>query len=386
MKLPFHAMTKPVGPACNLACEYCFYLDKAGLLYPGESMGQWRMSRALLERYVKSYIEAQPQHTPEVTFAWQGGEPTLAGLEFFETAVALQKKHARPGMTIQNAFQTNAVLIDQDWAGFFHREGFLIGVSIDGPPELHNRYRVDRGGQGTLERALAGIDHLKAAKVEFNTLTVVNSVNGAEPLAVYRFLKSIGSTFLQFIPLVEPDPVTVVTFRSVTAAQWGTFLAGVFHQWRKHEVGTVFVQHFDLLLALYCGHPSSLCVHAPTCGRAVAVEKNGDVFSCDHFVDPAFRLGNLATQPLSALVDSPFQKAFGEAKSADLPQECRICGFLPLCHGACPKDRLLPATGGKLNWLCEGYKAFYAETSPYFLAMARALSQRQPASEYRRFL
>jgi len=385
MKQPFHAMTKPVGPACNLACEYCFYLDKAGLLYPGES-GQARMSPHLLEQYVKDYIAAQPPHTPEVTFAWQGGEPTLAGLEFFETVVVLQKKHSRPGMTLRNAFQTNAVLVDENWARFFHREGFLIGVSIDGPPELHDRFRYDRGGHGSLEKALTGIGHLKAAKVDFNTLTVVNSLNAAEPQSVYRFLKSIGSTFLQFIPLVEADSKAVVSSRSVTGGQWGTFLNGVFHQWRKHDVGSVFVQLFDVVLALHMGYPASLCVHAPTCGRAVAVEKNGDVFSCDHFVDPAFRLGNLSTQSLSVMVDSPFQKAFGDAKSRDLPRECQICGFLPLCHGACPKDRLLPATGGKLNWLCEGYKAFYAETTPYFQAMARALNQRLPASEYRRVL
>ena len=375
---PFHVMTKAVGPACNLACEYCFYLDKP--LDPG------RMPTDVLERYVKSYLQAQPSQAPEVTFAWQGGEPTLAGLAFFEEAVRFQKKHARPGVKIQNAFQTNGVLLDKDWAGFFRRENFLVGVSIDGHAELHDRFRRDRAGQGTLAKVLVGLEHLKAAGVEFNTLTVVHAANAEEPLAVYRFLKALGSTFLQFIPLAEPHPLSVVSARSVTAAQWGSFLNGVFHQWRKHDVGSVFVQLFDVALAAHMGYPASLCVHAPTCGRALALEQNGDLYSCDHFVDPAHRLGNLVSQDLAAMVDSPFQKAVGDAKTLELPHECKICGFLSLCFGACPKDRLLPATQGKLSWLCNGYKAFYAETTPYFHAMARALTQRMPASEYRQFL
>ena len=315
---PFHILTKPIGPICNLDCQYCFYLEKEKL-YPGES--RWRMSDEVLEKYIREYIHSQPVN--EIHFAWQGGEPTLLGLDFFQKVVHLQKRHAG-GKTIANAIQTNGTLINDDWASFLAGENFLVGLSIDGPRELHDRYRVDKQQQPTFDRVVRGLEHLQRRRVEYNTLTVVSRANAFEPLTVYRFLKSIGSQFLQFIPLVErrtlagqgaeealaspphkEEPgAAEVTEWSVPAAQYGTFLCAIFDEWVRRDVGTVFVQLFDTALGNWLGLGSSLCVFAEKCGSALAMEHNGDVYSCDHYVYPRYHLGNILNQSLGSMLHS----------------------------------------------------------------------------------
>ena len=381
-------MAKPIGAQCNLRCDYCFYLEKSAL-YPGKKAAQSRMSDDTLEALIRSQIESRAVGQTEVQFAWQGGEPTLMGLPFFERVVALQERHAPAGVRIANTFQTNGVLVDDSYARFFHDHQFLVGISIDGPEPLHDRYRRDASGRGSFKAVMAGIDCLNRHQVEYNLLSSVQSDNAEHPDEVYRFLSGLGSAFIQFIPIVEVEPrnaANIVSSRSVGAVQWGDFLTRVFHRWRERDIGRIYVQHFDMMLGLVLGHPATLCVHAPECGRALAVEHNGDLYSCDHFVDQAHFRGNLTCQSLASMVDSPEQRRFGQAKTASLPKECRDCRFLHFCHGGCPKDRLLVIDSGKLNWLCAGYRAFYEETTPYFAAMACALGQRRPASDYPHFM
>jgi uncharacterized protein len=382
---PFDVMVKPIGAQCNLRCDYCFYLDKAGL-YPGKRAADFRMSDATLEALIRSQIESRAFGQHEVQFAWQGGEPTLLGLPFFTRVVALQRRHAPPGVRVLNAFQTNGVLVTDEFARFFRDHQFLVGVSIDGPEVLHDRFRRNASGLGTFKAVMTGIECLNRHRVEYNLLTVVQSDNGQHPEEVYRFLTGLGSPFIQFIPIVEPDPVRTVSVRSISGAAWGEFLNRVFHDWRRGDIGRVYVQYFDMMLGLYLGAPASLCVHAPECGRGLALEHNGDLYSCDHFVNPAHFLGNITKQSMAEMVDSPFQRAFGHAKSTTLPGACRNCRYQASCYGGCPKDRLIATDSGKLNWLCSGYLAFYKETEPYFRAMARALHERRPANEYERFL
>lgn len=412
---PFHLMAKPIGPICNIRCEYCFYLSKEKL-FSHQRKADFAMREDVLETFIRQYIEAQPEGTKEITFAWQGGEPTLLPQSFFEKAVALEKECVRPGMKIQNAFQTNGTLVDRSRAEWFAENSFLVGVSIDGPEDLHNRYRLDRNGNGTFRDVMAGIEHLKAAGVEFNTLTVVQENNAKYPERVYTFLKSIGSTFLQFIPIVEPVPgggagsqrgvdqhssgssgsiassggvgsrsAGVVSNRSVSAAAWGSFMNGVFDRWVRKDIGKIYVQHFDLLLGLYAGYPSSLCVHAETCGNALAIEHDGTIYSCDHFVFPEYRLGNVVEEHVREIVNKPQQIKFGNDKRDGLPDVCRTCRYLHLCRGGCPNDRLIESPGGRLNILCEGYYSLYEHTEPHFRAMAQALAHGLPASEFRRF-
>jgi uncharacterized protein len=382
---PFDVMVKPIGAQCNLRCDYCFYLDKANL-YRGKRGADFRMTDATLETLIRSQIEARAPGQREVQFAWQGGEPTLMGIAFFERVVALQRRYAPADVTVLNAFQTNGVLVTDEFAQFFRDHQFLVGVSVDGPEELHDRFRRTASGLGSFKAVMAGIECLNRHQVEYNLLTVVQSDNGRHPETVYRFLTGLGSPFIQFIPVVEPDPVTTVSARSIGAAEWGQFLNRVFHAWRGGDIGRIYVQYFDMMLGLILGGPAALCVHAPECGRGLALEHNGDLYSCDHFVDRAHFLGNIATKSMAAMVESPFQRAFGKAKSATLPDACRRCEYVAFCHGGCPKDRLVATDSGKLNWLCSGYLAFYRETEPYFRAMARALQQRLPAAEYSRFL
>ncbi len=386
--MPFHFMVKPIGAQCNLRCDYCFYLEKSAL-YPGKKAAQNRMSDDTLEALIRSQIASRIVGQTEVQFAWQGGEPTLMGLPFFERVVALQERYAPAGVRIANTFQTNGVLVDDSYARFFHDHQFLVGISIDGPELLHDRYRRDAAGRGSFKAVMAGIDCLNRHQVEYNLLSVVQSDNALHPEEVYGFLSRLGSAFIQFIPIVEADPQNPANTagpRSVGAAQWGDFLNRVFHLWRERDIGRIYIQHFDMMLGLVLGHPPTLCVHAPECGRALAVEHTGDLYSCDHFVDHAHFLGNLTQQSLATMVDSPEQQRFGQAKTASLPKDCRDCRFLHFCHGGCPKDRLLETESGKLNWLCAGYRAFYEETTPYFAAMARAFGQRRPASDYPLFL
>lgn len=397
--LPFHVLAKPVGALCNLNCSYCFYLEKAQL-YP--QAGNFRMSPELLERYVQDYIAAQPG--PVVSFAWQGGEPTLLGVDFFRRAVELQQRHAGDRQ-IENALQTNGVLLDDEWGEFLAAHRFLVGVSLDGPRELHDAYRVGKGGEPTFDRVMAGIATLRRHRVEFNTLTTVHRRNAAFPLRVYRFLREIGSGFMQFIPIVEraaaadstnglwlaPPPDhedaagldAVVTPWSVRPADYGNFLTTIFDEWVQHDVGRVFVQQFDAALANWAGEPAGVCIFSEKCGRALAVEHNGDVFSCDHYVYPAYKLGNLREQSLAALVDSPTQRQFGEAKAATLPRFCRECPVRFACHGECPKHRFLRTPHGEpgLNYLCAAYKKFFKHIDSAMSTMAALLdSQQAPAA------
>jgi len=380
----FHLMTKPRGAICNLDCAYCYFLSKE-LLYPGS---RFRMGYDLLEAYTKQYIQAQ--RVPEVTFAWQGGEPTLMGVEFFKLAIELQKKYRRSGMRIHNTLQTNATLLDDEWCRFFKQHDFLIGVSLDGPHELHDYYRVDKGGKGTWERVMAGIALLRKHQVEFNILTTLNAANVDHPLDVYHFLRDeVGTPFMQFIPIVERDNATGfqegdhVTSRSVTGQQYGDFLIAIFDAWVRRDVGRVFVQIFDVALAAWVGQRPGLCIFEETCGTALALEHTGDVYSCDHYVEPAHKLGNLQEIPLIELVSSKQQRQFGLAKRDTLPQYCRECSVRFVCNGGCPKDRVLTTPDGEpgLHYLCDGYKAFFTHIDRPMRLMADELrAGRAPAN------
>lgn len=377
-------MAKPRGAICNLDCEYCFYLRKEDL-YQGSS---FRMGDQALESYVRQYIAAQ--HVPEVNFAWQGGEPTLMGLDFFRSAVMYQKKYARPGKRIENALQTNGTLLDDEWCKFFAENRFLIGISLDGPREAHDFYRKDKGSAPTFDRVLRAVQLLKKHKVDFNILTCVSAANVEQPLEVYHFLRDeIGAEYIQFIPIIERENATgfqegtALTSRSITGEQYGRFLISIFDEWVRRDVGMVFVQMFDTALGRWLGAPGGLCVFQETCGLALALEHNGDVYSCDHFVEPRHRLGNLLETPLTELVGSVQQKQFGLDKRESLPRYCRECPVLFACNGGCPKDRteLTPDGEPGLNHLCSGFKAFFTHVDEPMRIMAGLLRQRRPAAE-----
>lgn len=393
----FHILAKPIGPICNLDCKYCFYLEKESL-YPNVS--KWAMREEVLESYIRQYIEAHD--APTVSFAWQGGEPTLLGVEYFRNLVRLQKKYAN-GKRIQNAFQTNGVLLNDGWAALFKDNEFLIGISIDGPRELHNTYRVDKGGQPTFDKVMQGMDVLKRNAVEFNTLTTVHAGNAGHPLDVYRFLKQNGSGYMQFIPIVEriahhvtsdglqlisPDfhGSARVASWSVEPLQFGRFLCTIFDEWVRSDVGRCYVQLFDVSLEMWAGMEASLCVFRKQCGSALAIEHSGDLYSCDHFVYPGNRLGNIMESTLQALVDSDQQRSFGEAKETALPKYCRDCDVRFACNGECPKHRFLNTPDGEpgLNYLCAGYKMFFRHIDPYMRFMAAELAARRaPANVMR---
>ena len=391
-------MTKPVGAACNLDCRYCYYLEKEKLYPTGAGL---RMEPALLEEYIRQYIASQ--NVPEISFAWQGGEPTLLGVDYFRQVVELQKKHAA-GKRISNALQTNGVLLDDEWCEFFTANNFLIGLSIDGPRELHDRYRVDKAGKPSFDRVMRGLEFLKKHQTEFNTLTVVNRANSQKPLEVYRFLKETGSKFLQFIPLVERKPDTgakelqfdysepplagkwspsePVTAASVESRQYGEFLVKIFDEWVRQDVGQVFVQLFDSALGSWMGAGASLCVFAETCGTALVLEHNGDLYACDHYVYPRYKLGNLLNQTLGEMVNSPSQRKFGTDKQTTLPKYCRECDVKFACNGECPKHRFLRTIDGEpgLNYLCAAYKRFFNHVDAPMRAMADLVRRGQPAA------
>lgn len=392
-------MTKPMGPLCNLDCHYCFYLEKTGLFPSNE---RFKMSDELLEAYVRDYIAAQPG--THVTFAWQGGEPTLAGLKFFQKAVALQKQYAG-SKQIENAFQTNGTLLDADWCRFFHDEHFLVGISIDGPEKLHDAYRVDRGGAPTYRRVMRGIELCKRHQVDFNTLTVVNRLNVAEPLAVYRFLRDIGSQYLQFIPIVERQPQHLkghdldgppdlrhppgertepaMAAWSVDPQQLGEFYCKIFDRWVSRDVGRTYVQLFDVTLGKWLGVPGGSCVQAETCGRALAIEHNGDVYACDHYVYPKYRLGNVLNESIAAMADSEAMRDFGDQKRDCLPRYCRECEWRFACNGDCPKHRITWAPDGEygLSYLCPALKRFFAHSAPAMQKMAELYRKRRSPAE-----
>jgi len=381
---PFHLMAKPTGAICNLACDYCYFLKKEEL-YPGSS---FRMSDLVLERYVAQLLAAQPG--PEATFAWQGGEPTLMGLPFFERAVALAEDRRAPHQQVRHTLQTNATRLDDAWAAFLARHGFLVGVSLDGPCYLHDRYRRDMGGAGSFDAVMRGVRALQRHDVAWNALVTVHAGNAHAPLEVYRFLRNeAGARHIQFIPIVErADPNgeqrgTALTERSVSGRAYGDFLLAVFAEWIARGVGTVFVQAYDELLGKHLGMQGGLCVHQSTCGDALAVEHTGDVYACDHYVQPDHRLGNLTELPLAALVDDPRQRAFGRAKRDTLTAQCRRCPVLAFCHGGCPKDRVAVSVDGESghHHLCEGYFAFFTRTAPAMRWMADAYRAGRPPAE-----
>ncbi len=401
----FHVMTKPIGPICNLDCKYCFYLEKEKL-YP--DAGSWKMQDDVLEAYISQYIAAQD--SPEVNFAWQGGEPTLLGVDYFRRVVQLQRKYA-DGKQISNALQTNGTLLDDDWCRFLTEEKFLVGLSIDGPRDLHDRYRVDKQQKPTFDAVMRGLDFLRKNQTDFNTLTVVNRANARRPLEVYDFLKSIGSGFMQFIPLVErlpqsrlkvlgfdfaepplageiADPDSPVTSWSVDAHDYGRFLTEIFDRWVRNDVGATFVQIFDVALGIWAGQGSSLCVFAEKCGRALAIEHNGDLYSCDHYVYPRYKLGNVLNHSLGELVNSPAQIQFGNDKADTLPAYCRSCEVRFACNGECPKHRFIQSPDGEpgLNYLCPAYKRFFHHIDPHMRTMVELLKLRRAPAEIMQLL
>lgn len=385
----FHVMAKPAGSTCNLDCDYCFYLSKGSL--PG-GPGVGRMSDELLEKFIQQYIVGVTGS--EVVFSWQGGEPTLMGLDFFRKVVALEKKYAKPFQKIENDLQTNGTLINEEWCEFLKENRFLVGLSIDGPRELHDRYRVTKGRRPTFDKVFNTAKLFGKFGVPFNTLTCVNRLNAKKPVDVYRFLRSeVGSTYIQFIPIVEykgfektaphqrsnealpkdgdPEarpgqPNSIVTDWSVDPDDWGDFLCRIFDRWRQKDVGKILVNHFETLVSQHLGLGPQLCVYGEICGKGVAVEHDGGVYSCDHFVYPEYRLGNLKDQALDIQVFSRTQVKFGYAKNETLPKYCRACPYLSDCWGECPKNRIIRAPDGEpgLNYLCRGFRKFFAHAIP----------------------
>lgn len=400
----FHAMAKPSGSRCNLDCTYCFYLSKE-TLKGGPGPGD--MSRETLELFIEQYIAAVTD--TQVVFSWQGGEPTLRGLQFFEDVVALQKKHARPGQVIENDLQTNGVLIDETWARFLKEHRFLVGLSIDGPRELHDPYRINKGGAPTFDKVMNAAGLLRRFGVPFATLTCVHRVNATRPLDVYRFLRrELDATAIQFIPIVQakgfetaapwPDapsrfpalgtpqakpghPDSIVTEWSVDPDEYGYFLSRVFDEWRRKDLGKVMVNHFETLVAQHLGLGSQICIYGEVCGKAVAVEHDGSVYSCDHYVYPEYRLGTMLASSLLDLVLSRQQVKFGYAKSEALPRYCRGCEVLGDCWGECPRNRLIRTPDGEagLNYLCAGLKRFLKHARPEIDRIADQIRATQDA-------
>lgn len=387
-----HVLAKPTGSICNLSCTYCFYLKKK-VFYPDS---HFRMTDQLLEKYICQLIESH--RVDKVTVAWQGGEPTLMGLGFFERAIELQEKYRRPGMVFENTIQTNGTLLDDEWCEFFFKNNFLVGISIDGPRALHDAHRVDRNGGPTFNRVIKGLRLLQKHKVEYNVLVTVNHVNANHPKEVYSFLRDeLGTTWIQLIPGIERliegtvspcQQGTSVSNRSVRPAQWGNFLMAVFDQWICNDVGKIFVQTFEAAVRNWLGAGASgMCVFDPVCGQGLALEHNGDLYSCDHFVEPGYLLGNIVDDHMANLVDSEQQRKFGRDKMDTLPTLCRECEVRFACHGECPKNRFLTTPAGEpgLNYLCSGYKAFFKHIDRPLQVMAQLMRSGFPAAHVMRF-
>ncbi|BDD07194.1 anaerobic sulfatase maturase [Aureibacter tunicatorum] len=394
----FHMMVKPIGPVCNLACTYCYYLEKENIYEDKKAMpSKFKMTDEVLEAYVKAYIASQPTENPRVVFAWQGGEATLLGLEFFERAIKVQKKYS-DGRKMENTLQTNGMFIDDDWAKFLAKEDFLVGISIDGPKDIHDAYRVNKGGKGTWDRVMRSVQTLRKHKVKFNTLTVVSDLTAKHPLRVYNFLKQIGSEWMQFLPIQErkaTDPSvklklvtneyegeTVVTEETVRPSSWGNFLNKIFDYWVRNDVGKVFVKDFDTALEAWCGYMPSSCVHSKHCGDGLALEHNGDVYSCDHYVYPEHKLGNIMNNDLKSMANSAMQSKFGKDKFDTLSEKCKSCDYLTACYGECPKNRFgRTDKGEKQAYLCEGYYKYFDHIAPYMHVMRSLIAMKKPASE-----
>lgn len=404
----FHVMAKPIGSTCNLDCRYCYYLSKEAL---EAGPGTGRMSDEILECFIQQYVEAVTGD--EVVFSWQGGEPTLRGIEFFRKVVTLEKKYAKPGQRIENDLQTNGTLIDEKWCEFLKENNFLVGLSIDGPRELHDAYRVTRDGQPTFDKVFRAAKLLRRFGVPFNTLTCVNRINARRPKEVYRFLRGeLDSTYLQFIPVVEykgfetsapqtwnPDnlprdgslearpgnPDSIVTDWSVDPYDYGDFLCKTFDEWYQKDLGKVLVNHFETLVAQHMDMPSQVCIYHEFCGKGLAIEHDGSLYACDHYVYPEFRVGSIKEQKLGDMVFSRTQVKFGYAKSETLPTQCRQCSYLRDCWGECPKNRIIRCKDGEpgLNYLCRGLKNFFKHVLPKVKNITTRLHQ-QPINPMQR--
>ncbi len=375
--LSFHILAKPTGAICNLDCAYCFFLSKKKL-YPESN---FHMSDDVLRETIQQYIQSQPKGQ-EVMITWQGGEPTLMGIEFFERASYYANQFKAPKQKISFAIQTNGILLDDTWGKFLRREEYLVGISIDGTQPLHDTYRRDKGGKPTFKRVIAGLNILKKHRVDFNILCTVNDANGEHPLEVYRFFRDeLKAEYIQFIPIVERENDDV-TKASVRPKEWGNFLNEIFDEWVQRDVGKVFIPTFESALANFYGVPAGICVFNEHCGSALALEHNGDLYACDHYVDPDYLLGNITENPMLDLAHSQKQRDFGMAKKDSLPKFCRECEVRFACHGGCPKNRFkkTPTSEEGLNYLCEGYKAFFRHIDAPMKFMATELSaQRSPA-------
>jgi uncharacterized protein len=393
-----HVVAKPIGPACNLNCDYCFYLEKQALFDGGEN---YRMNDAILSAYITQYITSQP--TPEVEFVWQGGEPTLLGIDFFRRVIELQKPYVKQ-KTIINSLQTNGTLLTDELCAFLKKHNFLVGISIDGPKEIHDRYRRDRHGNGSFDKAIAGLKLLQKHGIEYNVLTCVARETAAKPLEVYRFLKQSGVKFIQFTPIIEriPDssskecglhlagPASLdkkehnieVTDWTVFPEGYGDFLIAVYEDWVRNDVGEIFVMNFEWALNAWIGNPSSVCIHATQCGRSLVIEHNGDVYACDHCVYPQYRLGNILHDKLLSMVEQSLESGFGITKETALPRWCRECDVLAACRGGCPKHRFGRTIYGEpgLHYLCEGYRKFFLHIRKYLRVMTQLLENGYPAS------
>lgn len=388
-----HVLAKPTGAICNLDCSYCFYLTKEEL-FPGS---KFRMSDEVLEAYLANLIEAERGDV--VTVAWQGGEPTLIGIDFYRRAAELAEGLLPAGKSIQWTMQTNGTKLDDEWCTLFREHGYLIGLSLDGPRELHDAYRVDKRGAGSFDRVLAAARQLQRHQVDFNVLTCVHAANGDHGRRVYRFLRDeVGARYIQFIPVVERlddrgetghrQVGRAVSERTVGAEQWGRFLTEAFDEWIARDVGEVFVLMFDWALASWLGLESPTCIFRETCGDALALEHTGDLYSCDHFVEPEYHLGNIREASLLELATSDRQRRFGEHKQSSLPAYCRECPVRFACNGECPKNRFITTPDGEpgLNYLCAGYKAFFTHIDEPIRVMARLVSSGRPADEAMRIL
>lgn len=387
----FNIMIKPVGSLCNLKCHYCYYLDKAEI-YGGKEP---RMSEQMLEHFIKEYIAANDVR--DVFFNWHGGEPLLAGLDFYRKAMAFQKKYA-DGKHIHNTLQTNATLITREWAEFFRANNFLIGVSLDGPQNVHDRYRGGKGGASVFDRVIKGILELYRAGVQYNVMATVNRQSEGRGLEIYQFLKSAGTRFIQFMPVLEHTKDGLIVDPQVQGARiapwsvspqgYGRFLCDIFDYWVRNDVGKVFVNQFDAVLACWCGAQPGICALAQTCGGNSIIEHNGDLYPCDHFVYEGYKIGNVLETDLRTLMNSTKQVRFGVDKRNALPDECLKCQWFFTCHGECPKHRFNTTDKGEtgLNALCEGYKLFFSHVAPYMEKMKSLLQSGRPASEIMKML
>ena len=389
---PLYVMLKPAGAHCNLACKYCYYLEKNNLY---QNSHRHLMSDEMLEQFTREYIEAQTM--PQVLFTWHGGEPLMRSIDFYKKALALQKKYAH-GKQIDNVIQTNGTLLTDEWCEFFAKNHWLVGISIDGPQEYHDHYRVTPAGKPSWEKVMQGIQLLKKHRVEWNAMAVVNAYNAEHPLEFYHFFRDNGCQYLQFTPIVErltehEDGRTLASLAddreipladaSVTPQQWGNFLCTIFDDWVRHDVGKTFVEIFDCTLANWMGVLPGICAYSKECGHAGVMEHNGDVYSCDHFVFPEYKLGNIRELSLIDMLYGEKQQAFSRLKHTSLPRQCKECNMEFACHGECPKNRFEKDKYGEpgLNYLCQGYYQYYTHVAPYMDFMKRELlAQRPPAN------